>query len=97
MFTAEVNTNFHVNDQFDNCIFMALLEWIMPLQFAHINKKDNCGQSRGKCLFKHFSVTLNSVISTIKSLNRVILDDYDRPNRIVQINGLHVIYSVLVI
>ena len=47
--------------------------------------------------FLHFSVTLTSIISMIKSLNKVILDNSHRPNIIVQINFLHVIYSVIVI
>ena len=47
--------------------------------------------------FLHFPVTLNPIISRIKSLNKFILDDYDndKPNRIVQINGLHVIYNII--
>ena len=42
-------------------------------------------------------VTLNLIIYRIKSLSKVILDDSDRPNRIVKISKLHVIYSVIVI
>ena len=44
-----------------------------------------------------FSVTLNLIISRIKSLNKVILNDYNRPNKTVQINVLHGLYSVKVI
>ena len=47
--------------------------------------------------FLHFFVTLTSIMSRIKSLNKVILDDFNRPNRIVQMNVLHVIYSVIII
>ena len=39
--------------------------------------------SRGKLLF--FTLFRDSVISRIKTLNKVILDDSDRPNMIVQI------------
>ena len=34
--------------------------------------------------FLHFSATLASIISMIKSLNKVILDYSDRPNKIVK-------------
>ena len=37
----------------------------------------------------HFSVTLTSIIFKIKSLNKVIFDDSNRPNRIVKMNGLY--------
>ena len=47
--------------------------------------------------FLHFPVTLNSIISRIKYLNKVILDDSHILNRIVQINMLHAIYSVITI
>ena len=47
--------------------------------------------------FLHFSKTLVSIISRIKSLNKVISDDYDRPNKMVQMNNLCVEYSVIVI
>ena len=40
-------------------------------------------------------MTLNLIILRIKSLNKVILEDSDRPNRIVQINAIHVKYSVI--
>ena len=40
-----------------------------------------------------FFVTLNSIISRIKSLNKVILYDSYGPNRIVQINVVHDIFS----
>ena len=43
--------------------------------------------------FLLFSATLSSIIFRIKPLNKVILDDSNRPNRIVQINFLHVICS----
>ena len=43
--------------------------------------------------YSPFSV--NSIISKIKSLNKVFLNDSDRQNNIVQMNGLHVIYSVI--
>ena len=45
-----------------------------------------------KMAFLLFSVTLYLIISKIKSLSTVILDDSGRPNRIVQINRLHAIY-----
>ena len=41
-------------------------------------------------------MTLFSVIFSTIPLNKVILDDSDKPNRIVQINVLHVIYSAKV-
>ena len=37
-----------------------------------------------------FSVTLNSVIFPTRYLYKTIIDDSDRPNRIVQKKGLHV-------
>ena len=43
------------------------------------------------------SATLASIIFPTRSLNKVVLDNYNRPNRIVQMNVLHVIYSVIVI
>ena len=43
-----------------------------------------------------FSMTLTTQISRIKSLNKIILDDSDdRPNRILQINGLHAFYYAI--
>ena len=47
--------------------------------------------------FLLFSVTLNSNIFWMKSLNKVILDYSDKPNRIAQINVLHDLYNVKVI
>ena len=41
-----------------------------------------------------FICSLNLIASRIKSLNKVILDDSDRPNNIIQINVLNAIYSV---
>ena len=46
---------------------------------------------------KPFSATLVSIIFLTRSLNKVILGDSIGPNMIVQINGLHVLYNVLVI
>ena len=46
---------------------------------------------------KSFSAPSSSVIFSIRSLNKVILDDSDRLNTSVQMNGLHVKYSVIVI
>ena len=46
---------------------------------------------------KPFFATLASTIFSIRSLNKVILDNSDRPNRIVQMNILCVLYSVIVI
>ena len=46
---------------------------------------------------KAFSVTLASIIFPTRSLNKVFLDDSNKPNRIVQINNLCVLYRVLVI
>ena len=40
---------------------------------------------------------MNSIISGIRFLNKAIYDDSDRPNRIVQMNGSHALYSVIVI
>ena len=41
-----------------------------------------------------FSVILNSIITTINSLDKVnFLYDSDRSSKIVQMNGLHTIYS----
>ena len=54
-------------------------------------------KSRKMAFFLLFSVTLASIISRIKSLNKVILDESNRPNMIVQINDIHVIYSDIVI
>ena len=48
-----------------------------------------------KGLFLLFSVT--SIISRIKYLNKVILDDSDRPNKTVQMNVLNSKYSIIVI
>ena len=59
--------------------------------------KANLGQSRENLLFLHFSVTLNLNISIIKLLSKVILDDSNKPNRIVQMNVLHATYSDIVI
>ena len=44
---------------------------------------------------KPFSATLASNIFQSRSLNIVILDDYDSPNRIVQMNGLLVLCILL--
>ena len=46
---------------------------------------------------KPFSATLVSYIFPSGSLNKLILEDFNKPNRIVQINALHAIYSVKVI
>ena len=46
------------------------------------------------CFFLHLSVTLASIISRIKSLNKVILDDSNRPNKL-QIQA-HVYLSTIV-
>ena len=46
---------------------------------------------------KLFSATLASIIFPTRSLNKIILDDSDRPNKIVQMNVLHAIYSVIVL
>ena len=44
-------------------------------------------------LFRDFELYLN--ITKIKYLNLIILDDSDRPNRIVQMNKLRVICSII--
>ena len=54
-------------------------------------------QSHGKAQKKAIFRDLASIIILTRSLNKVILGDYNRPNRIVQINVLHDIYSVIVI
>ena len=51
----------------------------------------------GKSLKKTFFATLASSIFTTRYLNKVILDDSNRPIMIVQINVLHVLYGVIVI
>ena len=47
--------------------------------------------------FLLFFVIFVSIISRIKSLIKVILDDFDRPNRIAKMNGLYAYFSVIVI
>ena len=42
-------------------------------------------------------VTWTSIISGIRSLNKVFLCDYDISNRIVQMNGSNSFYSVIII
>ena len=54
-------------------------------------------QSHGKAQKKAIFRDSASIIILTRSLNKVILGDYNRPNRIVQINVLHDIYSVIVI
>ena len=49
------------------------------------------------CFFLLLTVTLNSIISRIKSLNEIILDYSNRPTIIVQVSVLHAIYSIIVI
>ena len=56
-----------------------------------VGKIIKASQSRGKLLFLLFSVTLNSIISIVKSLNKVTLD----ANKIEQNNEFYVIYSVV--
>ena len=51
-------------------------------------------KSRKMASFLLFSVTLNSIISRTKSLNKVILDDSYISNIILEINVLYDIYSV---
>ena len=52
----------------------------------------------GQMIFlKTFPATLNLIIFPTKSFNKAILDDHDRPNTFVQMNGLHVINSGIVI
>ena len=43
-----------------------------------------------KSIEKQFSATFASIIFPTRSLNKVILGDSNRPNRIVQMNVLHV-------
>ena len=50
---------------------------------------DNWVQRHKKEQKMPFSATLASIIFPARSLNKIILDDSYRPNRIVQINGLH--------
>ena len=43
----------------------------------------------------NFPATLASIIFSSRSLNKFILEDSNRPNRIVHINEINVIYSVI--
>ena len=47
--------------------------------------------------FMHFPMTFEFNLHQDKNLNRITLEDSDRPNWIVQRNNLSVLYSVIVI
>ena len=54
-------------------------------------------ESSKKTLFKDLVRSLISIIAKISSLIGVILDDSNRLNRSVIINGLHILYNAILI
>ena len=68
-------------------ILFALIESSKIILFKDLFRKI----IEAKAMF--FSVTLNLNIARIQFLSKIILDDSDKPNRIVQMNGLHATYS----
>ena len=76
-------------------ILFGILESPKITLFKDLVKKIIKAKVAEIAFFLLFSVTLNSIISRINSLNKVILDDSGRPNMIVQMNRLHAIYSII--
>ena len=84
------------NPLFGTIIFV-LSESSNKTLFKNLNENIIKVQVAENEVFSIFFATLTSIISRIKSLNKVFLDYSYRPQRNVQMNVLHAVYSVIVI